>query len=537
MVRSQIHSLITGAIREKFGGVIMPEFSVSPSENPEHGDYATNAALVLAKVVKKNPMEIAGAIASSLDLHPFAFSKVAVAPPGFINFRLSDGILHEEFNKIFNKKLLRLNLDNIGCEKINIEFISANPTGPLTLGNGRGAFLGDVLSRILKFAGHRVACEYYINDARASTQIQELGRAILRKGDAYPGSVTDEVRERLKKKYLTLEKMNEDDVGYCAAQEMQKDNRAFIEKVLKIKFNKWYSEEKLYRNRFVKKLVKELEERGALYEKDGALWFRASQFGDSQDRVALRTGGAATYFLPDVAYHREKLTKRKFDRVIDIWGADHHGTLPRLLAGLKALGLDAEKVHTIFIQIVRLTRGGKEVRMSKRKGEYVTLEALVKEVGLDAARYFFLEKSSDTHMDFDLDLAKERSAKNPVYYIQYAHARIASILHKARNGGSRAYRLPRATPSLLKEKEETDLIKKLIQFPEIVEDAARDYQVHRLPRYAFELARLFHDFYERHRVITEDKELTEARLALIAGTQIVLKNVLGLMGIDSPDKM
>lgn len=536
MIRSEIQHSIQSAVRSAYGQIEIPEFSVAPPDNSEHGDYATNAALVLANVLKKPPMEIASAIAESFVIRHSSF-VIKVAPPGFINLRISPETLHNELKEIFIKKNQYGRSKVKGqMSKVNLEFISANPTGPLTIGNGRGAFLGDALAKVLSLSGHKVTREYYINDARASTQIQELGKTILGKGEAYKGKYTDEIKMRLKRRFNKFQNLNMEDAGFAAAQEIQKDNKKFIEKILKIKFDVWYSEEKLYKNRLVKKTLEELVRRDVTYRKDNAVWFRASRFGDSEDRVVIRTGGAPTYFLPDVAYHAEKLTTRKFDKVIDILGADHHGTFPRVLAGLRALGLDANRVTGIFTQIVRLMRSGKEVKMSKRLGQFVTLEELVKEVGLDTARYFFLEKSPDTHMDFDLDLAKERSAKNPVYYIQYAHARIVSIFKKS-NLGRFDSDLSESNFQLLCAPEELTLIKKLIQFPEVVEDTANDYQVHRLTRYAYELARSFHNFYEKHRVITEDTNLMRARLALVRATQIVLQLTLDLLGIQAPRGM
>ncbi len=543
MIRTRVYQEMERAVKKVYPAAVSPEFSLVVPENQAHGDYATNLALMLASTLKKSPMEVAGAIAEELRTRSQEFDKVEAVPPGFINVWVSREALYRECAEILKRKtsyakLSRLNLNSSQAgsraERINIEFISANPTGPLTIGNGRGAFFGDTLARVLAYAGKKVIREYYINDARASTQIQELGKTILGKGDSYPGQYTDAIRMRLQRHFPALKKMSAENAGYAAAQENQKDNSAFIGKILKIKFDVWYSEEKLYTGGLIEKTVETLKEKDAMYEKDGATWFRASQFGDSEDRVAIRTGGAPTYFLPDVAYHAEKLGVRKFDRVIDILGADHHGTFPRVLAGLRALGIEAERVSPIFCQIALLTRQGREVKMSKRRGEYVTLKELIEEVGVDAARYFFLEKSPDTHMDFDLDLAKEQSVKNPVYYIQYAHARIAAIFRKAKN---QDFRFSSPGILLLTEPEEVFLIKKLIQFPEIIEDTARDYQVHRLPRYALELARLFHHFYAKHRVITEDEKLSEARLALARATQIVLQGVLGLMCISAPEKM
>lgn len=536
MIRTDIKKIIEKTARKKYGIQATPPFSVRVSEESAYGDYSTNAAFLLAKLVKKPPADCAQEIAEELKKEAL-FKKVEAVNSGFLNFFISDAALHQELNSI-SKKKERYGISHALHPKlhINTEFISANPTGPLTLGNGRGAFIGDVLANVLSRAGHHVTREYYINDARASTQIQELGKTIAEKGKAYRGSYTDEIRERLKNRFADIQKISFEDLGFAAAQEIQKDNKKFITQKLKIRFDAWYSEEKLYKDRKILRVLDMLNKNGATYEKDGAVWFRSTAFGDSEDRVALRKGGAPTYFLPDVAYHREKLDEREFDVIIDILGADHHGTFPRVRAGLQALGINPERVTPLFMQIVRWKKGGKEVKMSKRKGMFVTLEELIDDVGLDAARYFFLEKSPDTHMDFDSERAKEQSVKNPVYYIQYAHARITSIFRKASvrrpEGGAR-----RISTTLLHEPEELVLIKKLIQFPEIIEDTAHDYHVHRIPRYAYELARDFHAFYEKHRVITDDQKLTEARLALAKAAKIVLSTTLAILCISAPKKM
>lgn len=530
MIRDEIRRSIRRAIGLKYGQIDLPDFSIEAPENPEHGDYATNAALVLAKVLKKPPMEIAAVIVNQLPVTSYQFK---VAPPGFINFYVSGDALHRELAEILRKK----NKYGAGAkkkEKIQVEFISANPTGPLTLANGRGGFYGDVLAKVLVHGGFKIEREYYINDA--GNQVRTLGLSMLAAAGLIPeveGYYRGQHITQWAKKNKNLLKKKQNDpeaIGRSAANSfLSKLIRPAVEKKMKIHFDRWTSEYKDIRGKkFVEKATAVFKEKGLAYSKEGAMWLKTTEFGDDKDRVLVTSDGFPTYFLVDAGHYLA--TKERGFSKINIVGADHHGYVSRIQAAARILGL--KKSEVIVMQLVRLLREGEEVRMSKRKGTFVTIDELIGEVGLDAARYFFLEKSPDTHIDFDLDLAKERSAKNPVYYIQYAHARMASIFRKAKN-----YKLRAKNYKVLKEKEELDLIKKLIQFPEVVEDIARDYQVHRLTRYALELARTFHNFYEKQRVITKDKELTGARLSLVKATRIVLQCVLNLLGIRAPDKM
>lgn len=540
IIREQIRAAIEAAVKTTFGNIAVPVFSVEQPENPEHGDYATNAALVLARIVKKSPMEIAAALAAAFSIQHSAFS-VKVAAPGFLNFRLSDDTVQKEFSEILKKKE-KYGTGSAKKEKIHLEFISANPTGALTIGNGRGAFLGDALANVLSRAGHSVVREYYVNNAKASAQVKELGKTGLEFGTTYLTPELKKIIARCKKKISALKKKNpknlEGEVGHALAQEIQKENKKFIVGTLKIKFSNWFEEEMLYKKKLPGRILDELKKSGLTYEKEGALWFRATQFADSEDRVLVRSDGDPTYILPDLAYHWDKLAIRKFVRAIDIWGADHHGYVPRLKAGLKALGIDEKKLRVIITQLVRLVKDGKEVKMSKRAGTAILFSDLIREVGLDAARFFFLAHSPDTHMDFDMALAKKRSLKNPVYYVQYAFVRCRSILRKSQISKSK-FQIKSQTSILktLNTAEERALLKKLIQLPEVIEDTAADYQAHRLTRYGAELAALFHNFYEKHRVITEDAAVSAARLALVQATRIVLQNLLGLMGISTPKKM
>ncbi len=531
LVREFIKNLLIGLIQKKFG--ILPEFLVAVPENPEHGDYSTNAALVLAKSLKKSPIEVAKEVADIL-VGQLKGWKIEIAGPGFINFWMSEDFLQKEFGKILREK------ENYGKgkrkkQKVQVEFVSANPTGPLTLANGRGGFWGDTLSNTLKFSGYPVEREYYINDT--GNQIITLGKSILSAVGLIPGEENFYKGEYIKKwargNRRKVKKFKSNPLGL--GQEAAKDFLADIKRGLikaKIAFDRFTSEEKdLHQKNFVKKALAVLQKSGKVFEKEGATWLKTTDFADDKDRVLLTSDGFPTYFLADAGHYLETKT-RGFSAKINILGPDHFGYVKRIQAAGELLGFKNSQI--IITQTVRLVRGGKEVKMSKRKGEFVTFADLLKEVGPEMARYFFLEKSPDSHLDFDLDLAKKRSSKNPVYYIQYAHTRAASILRKTKNPNPK---LQIADCKLLKEAEELRLIKKLIQFSEIVEDTANDYQVHRIPRFALELARIFHHFYEKHRVVTGAFRLTKARLSLVFGTRIILKSLLGLMGMVAPEKM
>ncbi|MBI5079310.1 arginine--tRNA ligase [Candidatus Wolfebacteria bacterium] len=524
-------------------------------ENEQFGHYSTNVALKLAKLSKKKPLEVAENLKSSiLNLKSDFFQKIEVAPPGFVNFWLSEKVLQDELKDILKQKEKygRSTLRQAQGKKVQIEFISANPTGPLTIGNGRGGFFGDVLANILKFVGHKVAREYYVNDAKVSAQIKELGKTAMGEGKTYSTKNLESQIAKIGAKLKNLsaswrtKKLKNDlygEAGYLLAQEIQKNNKKFIEKILKIKFDKWFSEESLYQNGSVNKILSELKKKNLVYEKDGALWLKTSDFSDSEDRVLVRKSrlagqvGEPTYFLPDLAYHLNKFKIRKFNKVIDIWGADHHGYEPRLRAGLKALGIFENgdgKFQVIITQLARLIRNGEEVKMSKRKGEYITLEDLIKEIGLDAARFFFLMSSPGTHMNFDLSLAKEKSLKNPVYYAQYAAVRCQSILRKAKSEKRKA----KINFNLLSTKEDLDLMRMLARFPEIIEEAAENYNPQILARYSMDLARQFHNFYEKEKVIgLDNKETVFARLILIEAALTVFKNIFSLLGVSLPRKM
>jgi len=507
MIRQEIIKLL-----QKATGLPPAEIRLERPERADFGDYSTNIALQ----VKKPATEIAKKLKADL------FEKVETAGPGFINFFLSKEYLQKQVDEILKEKFGQLNIGQ--GKKVDIEFICANPTGELHIGHGRGAFIGETLTNVFRKTGFKVFRSHYANDAKNSSQIRALGETALGHGTIYLNEYLEKKINTLKSKLNKLK--DEGEAGALLAREVQKDIKNFIEKKLKIKFDFWISEEKdLYQTGKIDKIYNLLKKQGLVYEKDGAQWLKTSEHGDTKDWVIVRETGAFTYLLPDIVYHKERFDK-KYDKIINIWGADHQGHVSKIKAVSKILGYQGELVFLIT-QVVRL----KGEKMSKRKGKVVTLAWLINEVGLDAARFLYLMKSLDTHMEFDLDLAKTQTEKNPVYYVQYAHARICSILRKAK--------LKEVKPqsNLLEHPSELKLIKQLIRFPEIVEDITKDYQVQRLPQYATDLATVFHQFYRDCRVISEDKNLTQARLGLVSATKIILKNTLSLMGISAPEKM
>mgnify|MGYP001571949897 CR=1 FL=1 len=531
MIKSKIINYLRKIIKEDIG------IEVFVPENEQFGHYSTNAALKLAKGLKKSPIEIAEEIKSKLEkqLDMLGLIKeTKVVSPGFINFWLKPEFFQNELKEILRKKERygKSQIANRKSQKIQIEFISANPTGPLTLANGRGGFLGNALSNILEFYGHKIEREYYINDT--GNQILTLGKSILANAGLlkpeesfYKGEYVKEWAQ----KNLKLVKKYKDKplkVGQTTAADFLKEIKLVVKKA-KINFDRWTSEEKhIHKKSFVKKALKIFESEKLVYKKDGALWLKTTQFGDDKDRVLITSDGFPTYFLADAGHYLETKT-RGFDAKINILGPDHFGYVNRIQAAAKIIGLKNSKI--IVTQVVRLISKGKEAKMSKRKGEFVTFEDLIKEVGLDVARFFFLMYSPDTHMNFDLDLAKERSLKNPVYYVQYAAVRARSILGKIKNQKSKI------NFELLNTKEDINLMRMLARFPEIIEEAAGSYSPQILARYSLDLAREFHNFYEKERIIGEEKNLTLSRLALIQATLLIFKNIFNLLGISLPKKM
>jgi len=520
------------------------------------GDFASATALRLAKPYRRAPLQLAQAIAAHVVTtatdpnSPIA--SVEVAPPGFLNIRLSDGVLAAATGRILADPATWGRVTVAKPERINVEFVSANPTGPLHIGNARGAFTGDLLCRVLSAAGHTVTREYYFNDF--GSQVKNLGASVLaiRQGcdlpeDGYRGDYVYEMEKEMPAAVLTeAEQPGEEPswtVGRWASEQVRSGIEASLEH-LGCHFDVWRSESTLHKDGWVAKAIERLKAAGDVYEEDGAVVFRSTKFGDDKDRVILRSTGdsAPTYFAADIGYLVEKFS-RGYQRIVFIWGEDHHGYVARVKAAAESLGFDRDQVQMILTAWVRFVRDGKEISMSKRSGDFITLDELLGEIGVDAARWFFASRAPSSGIDFDIELAKKQSAENPVYYVQYAHARIASILRKAEESGMKlpAAGDPRLTELLagvLPGAPEALLARQIVRLPEIVEDAAAEEETLGITAYATDLATTFHAFYRDARVIDADEpDRSAARLALIAATKITLANALGLLGITAPEQM
>ena len=518
-------------------------FAVERPKEERFGDYSSNLAMQLAPLLAKNALEIGHQLIKGV-VWPAAVDKVMVVAPGFLNFYLSADWLRRQASLLVKNK--RFGQSDFGHGlKVQVELISANPTGPLHLGNGRGAFTGDTLANVLAAGGYKVQREYYINDTGHQIEIlaesvrlrffQQQGIKVTYPDYCYKGEYINDLAKKLKTvnnyKLRNIEKIRER-IKERVLKLMMDSIRKFVTKRLKIKFDRWFSEKKLYSRKLTDKIINLFKEKNILYQQEGATYLKTTFFGDDKDRVLLKKDGEPTYFLSDIAYHYDKFAVRKFDKAIDLWGADHYGHQGRMQAALRALGFEG-RLDIIIFQLVRLIKGGQEIKMSKRGGTFVTLDELIEEVGADVARFFFLMYAADTHMDFDLDLAREKSEKNPVYYVQYAHARICSIMKKA---APYIRKKKNYDPEKLVRKEELDLLKEMLKFPEIIEEVAQSYEVHKLPFYAQNLATKFHDFYTNCRVIDNDK-LKIKRYELIKLTKFALMKVLALMGISAPERM
>jgi len=552
LVRDELSFIVRKALQDVFGIAEDFEPELEIPSLAQHGDYATNAAMVLAKSLKKNPREIAEKLSEPItSLGANILDRLEIAGPGFINFFIKKEAFRRVLPMIFEQGE-NFGKTDVGKGRfVQVEFVSANPTGPLHVGHGRGAAVGDALARILEASGYRVHREYYINDVGKQMNIlgrslylrylELLGRQIEFPEDHYRGDyMKDLARDFLQEvgtKYLDIPE--DEAVPVCskyAAQKILDGIRKDLED-FRVTYDEWFSEEKLHREGMVESAIDQLRSRGFIYEQDGAVWFKSSLFGDEKDRVIVRSNGAKTYFAADIAYHWNKM-QRGFDTIIDIWGADHHGYVPRIKAVVEALGFDPKKLNIILVQLVNLLRGGQPVAMSTRAGEFVTLREVMDEVGVDAARYMFLTRRSDSPLDFDLELAKAQSSENPVYYVQYAHARISSLFAVA---AERGVKLDVETAfkhlDRLEEPQEIQLTKILGEFPFVVKKSAECLEPHRIPYYLHELASTFHAYYNHHRILTDDDALTQARLALAGAIHIVLKNALKLIGLSAPDKM
>ncbi|BCG47386.1 Arginyl-tRNA synthetase [Citrifermentans bremense] len=528
----------------------VPAINVEKPAHAEHGDFATNVAMQMAKQQKKAPRAVAEILVAKLAGASDLIESLEIAGPGFINFFIKESAWRRTLTEI-DRAGDAWGKSGIGRgKKVQVEFVSANPTGPLHIGHGRGAATGDAVASLLSAAGFDVQREYYINDA--GNQMNTLGLSgLLRYKEllgekvdfpetCYQGDYMKDIARDAVTKYGDRFLKVPQEEGVAFFSKMGGDLiLAGIDQDLQdfgIRFDNWFSEQSLFDEGKVKSAIEEMQTKGHIYEQDGALWFNTTAFGDDKDRVVVRSNGVTTYFASDIAYHRDKFA-RGFDWVIDVWGADHHGYVPRLKSVVQGLGRDAADLGIILVQLVSLLRDGVPVAMSTRSGEFVTLKEVVDEVGRDAARFFFLMRRSDSQLDFDLELAKRQSNDNPVYYVQYAHARIKSIFDTARERGV-APKFDGVKLELLQTSEDLSLIKKLSVYPEILEGAAVNFEPHRITYYLQELAGEFHSFYNKSRVITpEEPELTQARLFLLHCVAITLKNALTVLGISAPERM
>ena len=555
-MKQKIKTLITEAVHRAvakgiFSAQELPDVEIEIPKNEAHGDFSANIAMVMASAQKRAPRKIAEQILDQMEDRDNMVEKTEIAGPGFINFYVSTDAWHGVLRHIHDQKD-RYGASNIGKgEKIQIEFVSSNPTGPLHVGHGRGAAVGDSVGNILSFCGYDVQKEYYINDA--GRQIETLGRSVFLRYQAlsgkevlfpeecYQGAYIQDIAGLLKEEQgeKLNDKPDQEAIAFCAraaAGLIIKDIRQDLES-FGVTFDEWFSEQSLYDSGRVDVVMKELQERGIVYKKDGAIWFKTSQYQDEKDRVVVRKNGQKTYFASDVAYHLDKY-RRGFERVIDVWGADHHGYIPRMTASVEALGYRRDQFEVILVQLVNLLRDGEPVAMSTRAGEFITLKDVVEEVGRDAARFIFLTRHYESPLDFDLELAKKKTNDNPVYYVQYVHARISSILKKGieQGIGSDAWDDVTVMKPLV-EPEEINLIKMMDQYPAVVEKSAVFREPHRITYYLMGLASAFHSYYNKHRVLTDDPVVTQARLSLVLEVQRLIRNGLNLLGVSAPEKM
>ena len=529
----------------------MPKFIIEKPADKKNGDFSSNIAMAGARAYHQAPRMIAEAIVKNFSLDGGYIDRCEIAGPGFINFYLSDKYYSDVLKDIVSSG------DNYGRsdygegKKMLVEFVSANPTGPMHIGNARGGAIGDCLASVLDAAGYDVQREFYINDAGNQIEkfatslevryLQECGRDVELPEDAYHG---EDIIVHARNFYSEVG----DKYAECDSQERRDalvayalpKNIAGLEADLgkyRIKYDKWFRESTLHNDGSVQKIIEALKEKGVTYEQDGALWFKASEFGNDKDIVLIRANGIPTYIVPDIAYHYNKLVTRGYDKAIDVLGADHHGYIPRMKAALTALGLDANRLDIVIMQMVRLVRNGETIKLSKRSGKAITLNTLLEEVPIDAARFFFNLREPNSHFDFDLELAAKQSSENPVYYVQYAHARICSIIKKAADEGIEVTTPSEEALNRLNSSEERDLISHLASLTDEIIGAAKSYDPARITHYVIELATLFHKFYNAHRVVSDDKELTEARLFLCTAVKNTIKNILVMLKVDVPESM
>ena len=529
----------------------IPKFIIEKPADKKNGDFSSNIAMAGARAFHAAPRMIAEAIVKDFSLDGGYIDRCEIAGPGFINFYLSDKYYSDVLKDIVASG------DSYGRsnygegKRILVEFVSANPTGPMHIGNARGGAIGDCLASVLDAAGYDVQREFYVNDAGNQIEkfatslevryLQECGKDVELPEDAYHGEdITVHARNFFSEvgdKYAECDSQERRDalVAYALPK-----NIAGLEADLgkyRIKYDKWFRESTLHNDGSVQKVIEALKEKGVTYEQDGALWFKASEFGNDKDIVLIRANGIPTYIVPDIAYHYNKLVTRGYDKAIDVLGADHHGYIPRMKAALTALGLDADRLDIVIMQMVRLVRNGETIKLSKRSGKAITLNTLLEEIPIDAARFFFNLREPNSHFDFDLELAAKQSSENPVYYVQYAHARICSIIKKAAEEGIEVVTPSAEALNRLNSDEERDLISHLAGLTDEIIGAAKNYDPAKITHYVIDLATLFHKFYNAHRVVSDDKELTEARLFLCTAVKNTIKNILVMLKVDVPEAM
>lgn len=528
----------------------VPAFTIEIPNDKSHGDFSCNAALVSTKVFKQNPRNIANLIMENAVLEGTVFEKIEVAGPGFLNFFVGRNWFAETVNTVLNEKENYGKTEDGKGKRVLVEFVSANPTGPMHIGNARGGALGDCLASLLQYAGYYVEREFYINDA--GNQINKFGLSLdLRyrqhfgdnvemPEDSYHGQDIIDHAENFAKlygdKYMNVseEERRKALVDYALPINVKGLETDLLK--YRIKYDTWFKESDLHNNGAVNEIIELLKKSGYTYEKDGALWFKSTELGDDKDRVLIRDNGIPTYFVPDIAYHYNKLVKRKFDIAIDILGADHHGYIPRMKAALTALGIEASKLEAVICQMVRLVRNGETVKLSKRSGKAITLTTLLDEIPMDAARFFFNLRDANTHFDFDLDLAVEESSKNPVYYVQYAHARICRILEKLKEEGV-AYKQLSENQLIYTEPSEIELIRHIATLPDTISEAAKERNPSDITKYLTELAQHFHKFYDSCPIKGAEEQILQSRLSLCIAAKTVLKNLLDMLKIEAPEKM
>ena len=527
-----------------------PTIEVEVPKIESHGDFSTNIAMVMASFQKMSPRKIAESILKHVTDPDNILAKTEIAGPGFINFFVNIWSWYPVLHKIHLEDIRYGASDMGNGEKIQVEFVSSNPTGPLHVGHGRGAAVGDSVANILRFCGYDVQKEYYINDS--GRQIDTLGRSVFLRykellgkkiqfpENCYQGDYIIDFAKEIgdAKGKMLLDKDEETSISYCAQFAAERIIAQIRQDLTNfgIEFDNWFSEQSLYDSGKVEAVIDDFRDKNIIYEKDGAFWFKTTEFGDEKDRVVVRKNGQTTYFASDIAYHMDKF-ERGFERVIDVWGADHHGYISRVTGAIQASGFNRNRFNVILVQLVNLLRGGEPVAMSTRAGEFVTLSDVIKEVGKDAARFIFLTRHYESPLDFDLELAKKKTNDNPVFYVQYVHARISSIARKARERGLDDITGEQKAVAMLKEPEEINLLKTMARYPDVLRNSAKFMEPHRITFYLMDLAACFHAYYNKHRVLSDDPLLSRGRLYMVLAVQKVIRNGLTLLGVSAPERM